>query len=240
MPPFLSIPRWIAFFWPRACLLCGKACHGVDDAALCAACLPDLPRLAPPCCPVCASPLATPAPACGACLANAPAYDATLATWRYGEPLAGLIREFKFGGRGHRRFANADFFVSAMLAGERPTGDVVVPVPLSPARLRERGFNQSVEIARPLARALDLPLDGSSLLRRRDTPPQSRLPWRARRRNVADAFECQGDFTGRRVIVVDDVMTTGATLDAVARILKDHGATHVSNWVVARAVKLAG
>jgi ComF family protein len=230
MPLRLSISRLLDTLLPRACLLCGDAAGG---QALCAACADDLPRLPEPRCPVCAAPLSAPAPACGACLAHAPAFDATLAAWRYGYPLDALIADLKF----RRRLASADFLAEAMLAGPRPAGDIVVPVPLSPARLKERGFNQAVEIARPLARALRLPLDATSLARVRDTPPQSRLPWRARQGNMRHAFACVADFTGRAVVVVDDVMTTGATLDAVARVLKDHGATRVTNWVAARAVK---
>lgn len=139
-----------------------------------------------------------------------------------------------------RRLASAEFFAGAMLAGERPDGALIVPVPLSRERLRERGFNQALEIARPLARALGLPLDATSLARTRETPPQSRLPWRTRRGNVRHAFACSRDLSGTAVIVVDDVMTSGATLDAVARVLKDHGAARVVNWVAARAARAAG
>lgn len=139
----------------------------------------------------------------------------------------------KFG----RRLASADFLAAGMLAGAHPAGDVVVPVPLARQRLAERGFNQAVEIARPLARALQLPLDVSSLVRTRETATQSQLPWRARQGNVRHAFSCNTDFSGKAVIVVDDVMTTGATLDAVARTLKDHGASRVSNWVATRVLK---
>jgi len=110
-------------------------------------------------------------------------------------------------------------------------------VPLSRQRLRERGFNQALEIARPLARALGLPLDTTGLVRERDTLPQSRLPWRARQGNVRYAFTCRRDLTGLTVIVVDDVMTSGATLEAVARTLKAHGARRVVNWVAARTVR---
>jgi ComF family protein len=121
-------------------------------------------------------------------------------------------------------------------------GDILVPVPLSRRRLAERGFNQALEIARPLAHATGMLLDHASLLRVRETTPQSRLPWRTRKRNVRHAFECQAgrnDFIGKTIVVVDDVMTTGATLDAVARTLKDQGATHVTNWVAVRAVRSA-
>jgi len=114
-----------------------------------------------------------------------------------------------------------------------------MPVPLSRQHLCERGFNQALEIARLLARALALPLDSTSLVRPKETLPQSKLPWRARKGNVRNAFACTRDLTGETVIVIDDVMTTGATLDAVARTLKDHGATRVINWVATRALKSA-
>jgi ComF family protein len=214
---------------PRACLLCGD----YAPAALCDACNADLPRLSGPLCPVCATPLAAPAPACGACLQSPPAFDATLAPLRYGFPVDRLIQSLKYS----CRLASADFFAQSMLAGTPPEGVLLMPVPLSRQRLRERGFNQALEIARPLARALALPLDATALTRPRDTLPQSRLPWRARKGNVRHAFECHRDLSGLAVIVVDDVMTTGATLDAVARTLKDHGAARVTNWVAARAIK---
>lgn len=225
--------------WPHACLLCGMASGAV---AVCPGCLGDLPRLPTPRCPICATPLAVPAPACGACLAHPPAYDATLAAWRYGYPLDALIHLLKFGqgaGGGHtfRRFASADFLASRMLIDAPCAGTRILPVPLAHQRLRERGFNQALELARPLAKFLKLPLDATSLKRERDTPPQSLLPWRARKNNVRHAFSCSGNFSGQSIIVVDDVMTTGATLDAIARTLKDHGAKHVTNWVAARALK---
>jgi ComF family protein len=219
----------LARLLPRACLLCGTPA----EAALCPGCAADLPALPEHVCPLCALPLAAPAPACGACLKSPPAYDATHAALRYAFPADQLVLMLKFG----HRLASAEFLAARMLAGPRPRGTLIVPVPLARERLRERGFNQAVELARPLARALDLPLDASSLARVRDTQPQSRLPWRARRGNLRRAFACAADFTGREVIVVDDVMTSGATLDAVARVLKDHGAARVENWVAARAVK---
>lgn len=229
MVPHFSIATLLDALLPRACLLCGER----SAAALCDACNADLPRMHSPRCPICAVPLTAPAPACGACLKTPPAFDATQAVLRYGFPVDRLIQHLKFS----RRLASADFFARCMLAGEPPQGTLIMPVPLSRQRLRERGFNQALEIARPLARTLALPLDATSLSRPRETLPQSRLPWRARKGNVRHAFACSRDLTGHAVIVVDDVMTTGATLDAVARTLKDHGAMRVANWVAARAVK---
>ena len=220
---------------PQACLLCGQP---AGEQALCAPCHADLPPLPLPCCPICAVPLGYVAAACGACLAKPPAFDATLATWQYAFPADRLVLMLKFGGRVFSsRLASADFLAAGMLAGAHPAGEIIVPVPLARQRLAERGFNQAVEIARPLARALQLPLDATCLVRSRETASQSQLPWRARQGNVRNAFACSADFSGKAVIVVDDVMTTGATVNAVARTLKDHGASRVSNWVAARALK---
>lgn len=230
MARHLSISAFLDLLLPRSCLLCGEA---GTQGALCPGCSADLPRLSGCGCPYCAAPLPAAAPACGACLQRMPAFDATLAPLRYAFPVDRLVQGLKFG----RRLAIADFFAACMQAGPHPAGDLVLPVPLSQERLRERGFNQACEIARPLARGLHLPLDATSLVRVRDTLPQSQLPWRTRRGNVRRAFECRTDLSGKTVIVVDDVMTTGATLDAVARTLKDHGAARVINWVAARAVK---
>lgn len=228
----LSISMLLDALLPRRCLLCGAPAR----APLCDGCSADLPRPAATACPICAAPLGFPAPACGTCLKSPPAFDATCAALRYAYPVDRLVLDLKF----RRRLASAEFFAGAMLAGERPDGALIVPVPLSRERLRERGFNQALEIARPLARALGLPLDATSLARTRETPPQSRLPWRNRRGNVRHAFACSRDLAGMAVIVVDDVMTTGATLDAVARVLKDHGAARIINWVAARAARAAG
>lgn len=222
--------HWLSQCIPQSCLLCGQQ---AGSQAVCAPCQAELPRLPQPCCPLCATPLGSAAAACGACLARPPAYDATHAAWQYAFPADRLVLLLKY----QRRLASADFIAQAMLAGVRPAGTLIVPVPLAPERLRARGFNQALEIARPLARALDLPLDVGSLVRTRDTAAQSQLPWRARQGNVRNAFACNRDFAGQSVIVVDDVMTTGATLSAVARTLKDHGAISVVNWVATRAVK---
>lgn len=218
------LDQWL----PRACLLCGARA----EAPVCAGCRADLPRLTGPLCPVCAAPLGAPAPACGACLKSPPAFDASFSPLIYSFPVDALIHQLKFA----CRLASAEFFSLSMLEGPRPTGDLLMPVPLSRQRLRERGFNQALEIARPLGRALGLPIDATSLTRCRDTLPQSRLPWRARAGNVRHAFACERDLSGLTVIVVDDVMTTGATLSAIAQTLKNHGAARVVNWAATRAV----
>ena len=224
-----AVGKLAARLLPQDCLLCGEG--GCADL-LCHACRADLPRLPADACPRCAQP--SPGGAvCGGCLRHPPAFDATRAAFRYGFPLDRLVQMLKFG----HRLAVADFLARAMLAAGRPEGECLIPVPLSRPRLAGRGFNQALEIARPLARETGLPLLPRVCLRAQDTPPQSALPWKVRRANVRRAFECQADFSGRSVILVDDVMTSGATLDELAGVVRLHGAARVSCWVAARAVR---
>ncbi|MDR0576236.1 MAG: ComF family protein [Candidatus Accumulibacter sp.] len=223
--------RAVAGLLAQDCLLCGQ---GSGGEILCAACAADLPRLPSPHCPRCALP--TPAgETCGRCLAHPPHYDRTLAVFNYGFPLDKLIQSFKYG---HR------LALAALLGGElarlaaasklEPAPDLVVPLPLHPVRLRERGFNQALELARPVAAALGLPLDARVCERVRNTPAQAGLSWKKREKNIRGAFRCARDLPGRRILLVDDVMTTGASLEECARTLKRHGAAEVTLLVAAR------
>ncbi len=211
------------------CLLCADLS---EANILCGACADDLPRLQKTCCPHCALP--TPhGEICGRCLAKPPHYDATRAAYRYDFPLDKLVQSFKYG----HRLALGDYFgrqLATLASGV--TADVIIPLPLHPGRLRERGFNQALELARPVSKALELPIDANSCTRTRNTPSQADLPWKERVKNIRGAFHCSADFTGKRVMLVDDVMTTGASLDEFARTLKLHGATEITLLVVARAL----
>jgi ComF family protein len=215
---------------PQDCFLCAAP---AGDSLLCPGCLAGLPRLPESLCPVCALP-APDSHVCGACLKKAPHFDATSAVFRYEFPLDRLIQSLKYA----HRLACAGFLgglLTRVVLPFRP--DLIIPVPLSPARLAERGFNQALEIARPLGRFLDVQVELDHVHRRRDTSPQATLPWKQRAGNVRHAFECEIDLAGRAVLVVDDVMTTGATLDELAGTLKAHGAGRVENLVVARTLR---
>jgi ComF family protein len=168
---------------------------------------------------------------CGRCLAHPPHYDATIAALDYAFPADALVQALKFRGE----LALASVFSSILLrrlGGEKV--DLIVPVPLSNPRLRARGYNQAVEIARPIARALRARLDYLVLVKDRHTKPQAELPYAERVKNVRGAFQCTRALPNATVAVVDDVMTTGATLEEVAATLKRAGAARVVNWVVAR------
>ena len=205
-------------------------CRGAAVGTLCTACDADLPRLTGPRCPRCA--LDSPrGELCGRCLTEAPHYDATVAALAYEFPADTLVHALKF--RGELALAR----VLGELLSQKISNleiDCVIPVPLSAARLRERGYNHAAEIARHFARSkLDLTLCERS----RDTPPQMELPFAERRRNVRGAFRCTRAIAGASVAVVDDVMTTGATFDEIARTLKHAGVARVVNWVVARTFR---
>jgi ComF family protein len=118
-----------------------------------------------------------------------------------------------------------------------PPPDLVLAMPMAPPRLRERGFNQALELARSLCARLGLKVVPEVCRRTRHGPPQTALPWDERRRNIRGAFECEGNLDGVRVAVVDDVLTTGATLNELAGVLLQAGAAEVVGWVVARTEK---
>ncbi|MGG1945083.1 ComF family protein [Trinickia sp. NRRL B-1857] len=173
---------------------------------------------------------------CAACVRTPPPFDATLALADYRPPLERLALGLKF----RARLAVAQEFGRrlARLAGDHGSDadlpDVIVPMPLAHARLVARGYNQAWEIARPLARTLGVAAEAALLRRTSDTAPQSRLDRDARRRNVATAFRVTRAVSGLHVGLVDDVMTSGATLEAAARLLKTAGARRVTNFVALR------
>ena len=215
--------------WPTRCLACDEA--GGELLDLCPACANSLPwhRNA---CRQCASPL--PAPGiCGGCLVRPPPLDAARAAFLYAAPLDRLLPRFKF----HQDLA-AGRLLSQLMAEAfepLPRPQALVPVPLHRARLRRRGYDQALELARPLARALRLPMRVDLLRRVRDTSAQSRLDAAARRRNLRDAFDVPaGAAVPVHVALVDDVMTTGATLHAAALALRRAGVRRVDAWVCAR------
>ncbi|MGH8674151.1 MAG: ComF family protein [Burkholderiales bacterium] len=219
--------QWI---FGGTCLLCrGAAAQGL----LCAACDADLPRLGRALCPRCAVPSASGA-ICGRCLAHPPRFDATVAALAYRFPADVLVHALKF--RGELALAALLARLLAERIASEPPVHFVLPVPLAARRLRERGYNQALEIARHVARATGARLAPEMCERARDTPAQTDLPWAERAGNVRGAFRAGRGLDGATVAVLDDVMTTGATLDEIAAALKDSGASYVVNWVVARTL----
>ena len=171
---------------------------------------------------------------CGACLQHPPSHAYTLAAFSYAFPIDQLIQALKY----QQRLAISPVLggALALAARSRPRPDLLIPMPLHPKRLQQRGFNHATEIAREVADELNLPLALSVCERVRDTPPQVALAYDQRRRNVRGAFTCHGAVVGKRVALIDDVMTTGTSLDELATTLKKAGALEIEAWVVARTL----
>ncbi|MDR0481487.1 MAG: ComF family protein [Gallionellaceae bacterium] len=212
----------------QPCLLCGAFTrHGI----WCRACADALPYLDMPHCPRCALP--TPGgEVCGQCLKRPPEFDRTVAAFIYAFPIDRLAQALKYNGR----LLLADALADELARRIDILPDCIIAMPLHPARLAQRGFNQSAELAKRLAARTGKPLLLHACQRVRDTPPQTALDERERHRNVRRAFDCTVDLSGKHVAVTDDVMTSGASLNELASVLRRAGAAEISVWVVARTL----
>jgi ComF family protein len=216
--------------FPRWCVGCGR-----EGDFICPSCLKSLPRVVPPLCPRCGLPQSN-ADLCPSCLGWPAAIDGIRAPFRFDGVVRQAVHELKY--RNLRALARllAQLLNDYLLDNPLP-GDVLVPVPLHPKRLRERGYNQSRLLAGELGRRVGLPVVDDCLVRERHSLPQARTASVVERRgNVAGAFACRRRLEGERVILIDDVATSGATLDACARALKAAGAVSVWGLVLAREI----
>ncbi len=251
----MKVYHWLDSCWgslfPPTCMICLGP--GSNAMAICESCLQDLPWHQPGC-RICADQGAgvrssiransgalagaggswahRPALICGRCLRRPPAFERVLAALNYGEPIDHLIRRLKFDGALPVGRLLSQLFLYRCAP---PPVDALVPVPLHRERLRQRGFNQATELARFLARDLNLPVGSRWLLRTRNGLPQSTLLAVDRRRGMAGMFEAVGPVAGKRIALIDDVLTTGSTANACARSLLRGGAASVQIWVISRA-----
>ena len=209
------------------CVLCGAAGSG----QVCVDCTAALDR-AEHACPRCAAVLPTAHERCGSCLQRPPAFDAVRCVFAYRFPLDRLVARYKYGG---------DVAIGKWLAlelatavADEPRPDLVVVPPLARGRMHERGFNQALEIAKVVGRRLGLRVAAHAVRRAREGAPQASLTRRERLVNLRGAFRCDARLEGLDIVVVDDVITTGATAEAMALALKGAGAARVRVWAVAR------
>ena len=172
---------------------------------------------------------------CGNCLNDSPAYDRVLCVFTYASPVDRLIQDLKFHRKLHIARLLGEIMASHLARRVQTRPDLIIPVPLHSARLRERGYNQALELARPVARKLKIPIDYRSCERLRATPAQSDLPANERPRNVEGVFSITGNVQGRHIAIIDDVMTTGSTVEELATALREAGAGAIDVWVCARA-----
>jgi ComF family protein len=232
------------FLYPPRCAACDASLSIDSTRRICAPCLAAVEPLRPPLCLVCGAPLhAAAADRCEHCRAAPPAFDSARAITRYrsgadgSSTVAALLRRHKYGLDQSLGRALAEYLDMAP-ALETGSYDVVIPVPLHRARLRWRGFNQAALLGVALARRLHCALDVATLTRVRPTPPQTARDRANRARNVRDAFAVRrpSRVAGRRVLLVDDVMTTGATADECARVLRAAGARRIDVLTLARVL----
>lgn len=222
------IDKFLNYIAPHQCLLCA----GQSTGALCEPCKNSLQYWdASNSCPRCGH-INTQGHLCGACQKAPPAFDRTYAAFLYTEPISALIQAAKFANRWSLLPPLGEYFAQLITAEHQPNR--LIALPLHPARLGERGFNQAVEIARPIAKRFQLPLEIDTLQRIKNTEHQARLNANARWQNMRGAFVYAGDLNGQSVAIIDDVMTSGASLNAAAKALKLAGAIEVQAWVVAR------
>jgi ComF family protein len=211
---------------------------------ICVACETDLPWLGDHC-QTCALPLLAAGLTCGECLLEPPAFEQVVVPWQYGFPVDSLITRFKHNAKwpfGHLLADVLGQYLQHRFDEGLPRPDALLPVPLANKRLRQRGFNQAAMLARWLSESLDLPCEETVLRRVKDTDAQQSLDAKSRKRNLRNAFDLMPDaqVKNRHLALVDDVLTTGATAQALARLLMNAGAARVDVYCLARTPKPGG
>ncbi|MBL1320639.1 MAG: ComF family protein [Methylophaga sp.] len=210
--------------------MCGSS-SGND--CLCQACSEQLPLLGHAC-PRCASPLQQ-TMLCGHCLNKPPEQDASFSLFRYRSPIDRLIVDLKY----HDTLVLSQFFATQMAEQlkKRPLPQLLIPIPLHPRRLRERGYNQSLELAKQLSKQLNIPVRHDILMRIKDTPPQASLPFAERKNNMKKAFQINNTNIPNHIALIDDVLTTGHTVNFAAKVLHEMGVKTIEVWTIARTIK---
>jgi len=214
------------------CLLCGT--H-TNQVSICTSCAHSLPQLAHVC-QRCALPIPL-GKHCGQCLIKPPIRHLTFCLYSYQSPIDQLIAALKY----HDQLSVSDFFAQQFLtqlkANNHPMPACLIPIPLHPKRLRHRGYNQSAELAKTLSKQLNIPYDDRTLIRIKNTRPQTSLPYSQRKKNIHSAFKCQNQSLPNHIALIDDVLTTGHTADMAAKTLIQNGVKKVELWTIARTIR---
>lgn len=241
----LVLDSLLNLLYPDACLACKAAVSRAAHCSVCERCwrrILDL-RIQPPWCPSCGLPYPSSVEVgsrlCGSCVLRPPPFEGARAFGYYAAELSVAVQALKFMGRRNLASLLAPLMASVFLGSwQRGDFDLVVPVPLHSRRERARGYNQAALLARRSAGIIGLPVDEKALVRVRDTPPQVGLTNRERQENLRHAFRCPGNrpVQGCRVLLLDDVMTTGATITSASTALLEAGAARVAVLALARTV----
>ena len=239
LPKDLVSKLW-QFLFPAGCLLCAASPSQSKNDYLCDDCLADLQNNQHAC-SLCALPIMEPESTllCADCLKSPPVFDRCLSAFVYAQPLEWMIQQLKF----NEKLSYAPLLSSLMLSylQEKVVGqlqaDAIIPMPLHPKRLKERGFNQSLLLLESIAVEMGIPVDSSSCQRIRDTPHQTGKTAQQRRKNIKGAFQFDNQKGYKHVIIFDDVITTGSSVSELSKVLKRSGIERVDVWSLARAGK---
>ena len=222
------------YLLPPTCILCGNP--GFDSQDICPACFNDMQKNIH-CCYRCAETFETANRTpllCGHCLSKSPTFDETYAPYLHQGAIRHLIATLKF----NRKYKNARvlaYLLTTHIKNTAEIPDLIIPVPLHTQRYKERGFNQSTEIAKTIAKRLNIPIDTKSCVRQRNTLHQIDLPAKERQKNIKNAFAVIRQIEAQHIAILDDVMTTGSTVNELAKVLKKAGVARIDIWVCARA-----
>lgn len=224
------ISRLYSNLLPVPCLLCGA--HS-NNHTLCADCIKDFPKLGH-CCPRCATPLSQ-TTTCGNCLTHPPEQNTSISIFAYQNPIDRLIADFKY----HDKLYLTEMFADLMVQQlkHKPLPQLLIPIPLHRRRLRQRGYNQALELTKILSRKLNIPVSKDILIRSRDTAPQASLPYDQRKRNMRRAFTLNDGILPNHIALIDDVLTTGHTVNAAAKLFRQEGVTAIELWTIARTIR---
>jgi ComF family protein len=227
----IDIKKIFNRFSASRCLLCLEK---ISRLGICSNCKKDFPFIKTAC-PTCGTPISHESSLCGHCLKTTPPFNQTYALFSYEPPIAQFILQLKL----NHQLCYAQLFGEWMadFLKDKPKPQMIIPVPLHPQRIRERGYNQSLEIARPIAKNLRIPIELWACRRVRPTKAQAELPETERKSNVKNAFIVETSFQANHVAILDDVVTTGNTVSELARLLKKQSIKRVDIWCIAKAIK---
>jgi ComF family protein len=217
--------------FPHCCILCKAHCKQHLD--LCWQCQQDLPYVHHAC-SYCAKELPNNVNVCGACLRKPPPFNYTFALCYYDFPITKIITDLKFNHKLAHARVLGEIMAARLLQLRTTWPECLIPVPLSTKRLRERGFNQAVELARPIAARLHVPINFTSCRRVRHTEAQAMIPARQRYKNVRNAFVVNSNFKAKHVAIIDDVVTTGSTVAELSHVIRQAGAEIIEIWCCAK------
>ncbi len=219
------------------CVLCGEVCGGSSQSLICEPCLSDLPVITTPC-SVCSVTLSAKDSAgmCGSCLHTTPFYQKSIIPLEYVFPTTELIKQLKYNDKLLLSEVLSRIVLNMVKQENGHLPEVIIPVPIHPLRLMKRGFNQSALIAKTISKELNIPIDLKSCHRIRNTLQQTGFNKKQRRKNIRNAFSVNGNFSAKHVAILDDVVTTGSTVNEMARVLQKAGAETIEVWACARTV----